>query len=413
MISPPYDIISPQEQALYYRKNPYNIIRLEYPQEQSGDSAQNNKYTRAASTMGSWLREDILVQEEHPAFYLVEHCFPYHGALKSHWGLIARIRLEDLSTGWIRPHEITRGEAVTDRLRLLKSCQASFSPIMGMFRHESDLSLFANLATNQPALSAVDSYGLTYRTWVVTDKETITMISESLADRILYIADGHHRYETALAYRNSHRPPFGDGGFNFVMMTLTDSQAPNLVMLPIHRLVRGLEEAQLASLKEELANRFEVKELLSPTSSLSETVESWPDCLKEQGQQGTVFGLYGLHGQCLLKVRQKETIQQMRPQPDQGKDLDASILHGVILRGMLNIDSPEKEMRHLEYTTDGLEAISRVNSGECQLAFLVNPTPIASVLAIADAGTRMPAKSTYFYPKTPAGLIIYPLWDEH
>jgi hypothetical protein len=187
------------------------------------------------------------------------------------------------------------------------------------------------------------------------------------------------------------------------MMTLMDSQASNFIMLPIHRLVRGLEEAQLASLKEKLPIYFEVKELLSSTSCLSEMVESWPDYLKEQG---TVFGLYGLHGQdfCLLKIR------QVKPQP--GEDLDISILHRVILRGMLNIDSPEKEKKYLEYTTDGMEAISRVNSGECQLAFLVNPTPIASVLAIADAGARMPAKSTYFYPKTPAGLIIYPLWDE-
>jgi len=281
---------------------------------------------------------------------------------------------------------------------------------MGIFRHQSDFSLFAELTRTPPTLSAVDSYGVTYRTWVVTDKEAMTAISESLANKILYIADGHHRYETALAYQRSRPHSSGDEGFNFAMMALTDSQVSSLITLPIHRLVRGLEESQLASLKEKLPIYFEVKELPSPPSSLSEMVESWQDCLKEQGQ--TIFGLYGLPGQdfCLLKVRQKEMVRQIMPQP--GKDLDVSILHGIILRGVLNIDNPEKEKRYLEYTTDGLEAISRVSSGECQLAFLVNPIPIADVLAIADAGARMPAKSTYFYPKTPAGLVINPLWDD-
>jgi uncharacterized protein (DUF1015 family) len=292
---------------------------------------------------------------------------------------------------------------------------------MGIFRLEGEdnPSLPINMPMDSPALSAVDSYGVTYHTWVVAKEETITMISDFFASKVLYIADGHHRYETALAYqeqqRTAHSPCTGNEAFNFVMMALTSSQDPSLIMTPTHRLVRAVKEETLARLKERL-NIYFVEEMLSPLPALSQTLENWLDALKEKGQRGTAFGLYGLHRQhlCLLTVRQKEILQEVMPvdQPPSWKDLDVSILHWVILRGMLGLDNPEKEEKHLGYARDGLEALSRVNSGEYQLAFLLNPAPMSTILAIADAGARMPPKSTYFYPKTPAGLVINPLWND-
>jgi uncharacterized protein (DUF1015 family) len=414
VISPPYDVISTAEQLLYHRLSPYNMIRLEYAVERPDDSPANNRYTRAASTLADWLDQGLLTWEEHPAFYLVEHRFTYEDVAKSRFSLIARVRLEDLSSsGRIRPHEMTMRRPGEDRLRLLKSCRSNFSPVMGLFRHQGDgvQSLFPD-TIKKTALSATDRYGVVYSMRVVTDKNDIARVRDLFANKTLYIADGHHRYETALVYQREQRdtnPSYtGEEAFNFVMMTLTDSEDPNLIMQPTHRMVRGLNAKRLAQLMQERSDYFE-EQLLSPLSTPSETLKYWVEALREQG--GTTFGLYGLDGShiCLLKARQ-EKIPPVQPSVLQ--DLDVHILHRVILFQMLGIDCGEREEDCLEYTRDGLEALSRVDTGEYQLAFLLNPTPISSVLAVADQGVRMPQKSTYFHPKTPAGLVINPLWDD-
>jgi len=415
VITPPYDVISAAEQLLYHHSSPYNVIRLEYGEERPDDSPEDNKYTRAALTMAGWLRQAILIREERPALYLVEHRFPYQDTEKSRFSLIARVRLENLSTGQIRPHEMTMRGPSADRLRLLQSCHANFSPIMGLFRHQREgiQSLFPD-TINKTALTAVDSHGVAYSMWVVTDEKHIARVCDFFANKIIYIADGHHRYETAIAYqeeqRSAHLSYTGEEHFNFVMMTLTDAEDPNLIMQPTHRLVRGLEVKGLARLKEELSTCC-YEELLSPLPTLAESLKGWLEALEQRGLKRTTFGVYGLEGQCLcLLTPRQELIPPIQPRVLQ--DLDVSILHRVVLRHMLGIDSPEMEEDCLEYTRDGLEALSAVDSGEYQLAFLLNPTPISSVLAVADAGTRMPQKSTYFYPKTPAGLVINPLWED-
>jgi len=226
VICPPYDVISPEEQLLYHRNSPYNVIRLEYGEERPADSSEDNKYTRAATTMAGWLREGILTREEGPAFYLVEHRFPYQDAVRSRFSLIARVRLEELSANsQIRPHEMTMRKPGEDRLNLLKSCHANLSPIMGLFRHREEgiQSLFPE-TIDKPAIHAADSYGVAYAMWVVTDKKAIARVSDFFANKNLYIADGHHRYETALAYSKEQRAIqpscTGEEAFNFVMITL-------------------------------------------------------------------------------------------------------------------------------------------------------------------------------------------------
>jgi len=416
VITPPYDVISTKEQLQYHDKSPYNVIRLEFGEERPEDTAQDNKYTRAALNMEGWLREGILVREERPAFYLIEHRFPYQDAVKSRFSLIARIRLEDLSgSGQIRPHEMTIGQPSADRIRLLKSCHANLSPIMGLFRHQGKgiLSQFPD-TINKPPLGATDNYGVNLSMWVITDEKAVARICEFFANQVLYIADGHNRYEAALAYRReqllAHPSCTGNEAFNFVMMALTDSEDPNLIMLPTHRLVRGLESKSLEKLVGELDIYFD-QELLAPLANKDDTFKSWLEILEARGQSEKTFGLYGLDGQRLRLLRlRRETMPSK--QPSALKDSDVYILHRLILRQMLVIDSPGMEENDLEYTRDGLEAVNRVDSGEYQLAFLLNPAPISSVLATADEDTRMPQKSTYFYPKTAAGLVINPLWDD-
>lgn len=417
VICPPHDEISPEAQHCYYLKSPYNMVRLELGKESPGDSRRSNKYTRAADTLQTWLREGILLPEARPAFYLIEHRFLYKGAMRSLRGLIARVGLDD-SGGQIRPHEVTRPGPTADRLRLLQHCRFSFSPVMGLFRHEEEglLSLFPNVTADRPALSAVDSSGITYNMWAVTEEKMLKAASDFFATKVIYIADGHHRYQTALTYQRQqldNSSSFtGDEAFNFVMMTLIHSQDPGLILLPTHHLVQGLEPERLARLREELAANFELIGLLSPSATLSQTAASWLHNLEDQGRAGMAFGLYGLHGQrfCLMVAKEKAGLQKMIPPGETpGKDLEVSILHWLILRGVL---APEKEQKCLTHTRDPIQAISRVDSGESQLAFFLNPIAISTVLAVADAGDRMPQKSTYFYPKTPAGLVANSITDD-
>jgi len=314
-----------------------------------------------------------------------------------------------------------RGPAV-DRLHLIQSCRANLSPIMGIFRHDGEeiQSLFREVAKGSTSLSATDDYGVTYDMWVIAEDERIAQLSDFFADRIIYIADGHHRYETALVYqkhvRSTRAPYTGQEAFNHVMMALTDSEDPDLVMFPTHRLVRGLKRERLAKLRRQLGIHFDLSELLPPASTAAETLECWLSVLAERGQQRRTFGLYGLHDRqlCLVAAQDEGALEQAMPGdwPPPVRSLDVSLLHSAVLRQILDIDSSKREENCLQYTRDGLEALSAVDSGCWQLAFLLNPSPVSSVLSVADARARMPQKSTYFYPKTAAGLVLHPLWDE-
>ena len=248
--------------------------------------------------------------------------------------------------------------------------------------------------------------------WVVSDRKAISRVSDFFSAKNLYIADGHHRYETALAYSQEQRaiqPSYtGEEAFNFVMITLTAAEDPNLIMMPTHRLVRGLNTERLARLKAELSAYFD-EELLSPYSTASETLKFWINTLKEQ--QGIAFGLYGLDGPHLCLLRAKREMMPLA-QPSLLQDLDVHMLHQLVFRQILGIDSQEKAEDCLAFTRDGFDALSRVDSGNYQLSFLLNPTPISTMLSVADEAVRMPQKSTYFYPKTPAGLVINPLRDD-
>ncbi len=422
VISPPYDVISPQQQTFYYRKSPYNIIRLELGQ---GSSSDEDKYIRAANLLSRWLKEGILIREKAPAFYLVEHRHSRSNLVQSNnskscWGLIAAVRLEDLDSGKIRPTEQTLKEPILDRLYLLRACQANLSPIIGVFNQpkESFLALFSNLDLNHPLMSAVDEEGVVYNLWVINEEKNFKKINRFFAAEVLYIADGHHRYTTALTYRNeqlaTHPDSTGREAFNFVMMTLISAQDSGLVLLPFHRLVRGIEPEKLTQMRDHLMPYFSIEELPQTSPSLSKTLRGWLTTLAARGNKGTAIGLYGPSpGKFwLLSPHERANLSRLMPEdkPLAWKGLDVSLLHWVVLRKILGIESEEREKECLEYSSDGLEVIRKVIEGEYQLAFFLNPPSISQVLAVADANVRMPQKSNYFYPKTPAGLVINPLF---
>ena len=417
VITPPYDVISPAEQLRYHQLDPHNVVRLDFGIDEPGDTPDSNKYTRANSYVKQWLNKGILIREDRPAFYLIQHRFTYNDRSYSRLSLMARVRLEDLTTGCIRPHEKTMSKPREDRMRLLKACNVNFSPIMVLFRHKTGgfEELFSDII-KQPAPQAKDKDGVEFAMWTITDKAAIAKVSRLLSDKMLYIADGHHRYETALNYsleRKSARPSDGDEApYNYVMMTITPAEDPNLLMLPTHRMIRGLKKEMLDSLKGKLADYFDT-EMLPAASDTKISLKKWLAAM--QKDRVPCFGLYGLDGEKLRILRAKKGVN-LKVDGEAGDDavssLDVAIMHRLILRRILKIDSPKLEEECLEYTRDGVEAINRVDKGDHQISFFLNPTPISGMLAVADARLRMPQKSTYFYPKTPTGLVMNPLWDD-
>ena len=420
-ITPPYDVITLDDRTRYYNESPYNLIRLEYGKDKPGDSAKDNRYTRAAGTLRQWLEEGVLLQEERPAFYVIEHSFPYRNADTSRWGLMAGVRLEDFESGLIRPHERIKREPAVDRLNLLRACRANISPIMSLLRTERGelLALLRRSKSREPDMTAVDRDGVTHNLWIETDEGATGDLSALVRESPIYIADGHHRYETALHYRNERRassgPSSGEEPYDFVMMSLMDSQDPGIVMMPTHRLVRGLESGRAALLEKTVSSYFDVDRLLPPSPGNSDTIRNWLRILEICGRDDTVLGAYGLHDDkfCILRWRPDADLWSLMTEEEVRlwKDLDVVLLQRVVLQLALGIDAPESEAQHLQYTRDGLEAKTRVDTGEFQLAFYLNPSPVSSIIETADAGMRLPQKSTYFHPKTPAGLVINPIWD--
>ncbi|MFA5368362.1 MAG: DUF1015 domain-containing protein, partial [Dehalococcoidia bacterium] len=374
VITPPYDVISTAEQLRYHKLDPHNVIRLDYGVDEPKDTPNDNKYTRAAGYVKQWLDEGILTREERPALYLVKHRFTHNDHVYSRLSLMVRVKLEDLTTGCVRPHEKTMSKPREDRMKLLKACKVNFSPIMVLFRHKPGgfEELFTDVIKH-PAPHAKDKDGVEFAMWAITDKATIAKVSKLLADKMLYIADGHHRYETALNYsleRRAANPSDGDDApYNYVMMTITPAEDPNLLMLPTHRMIKGLKQNALDPLKDTLAEYFD-SETLPPHSNAADSLKRWIDAL--QKKRATSFGLYGLDGEKLCVLHAKKGVD-LKVDGEAGDDavsgLDVTILHRLILRRILKIDSPKLEEECLEYTRDGIEAIKSVNKGGHQLAF--------------------------------------------
>ena len=413
VICPPYDIITPQAQQELYHRSQYNFIHLESARELPTDTAMANKYIRSAATLEQWLEQDILKVEKLPAIYLHDHYFTYQGKEYRRRGITCRIRLEEWDKMIIRPHEGTLVKPKSDRLNLLWTLQANTSPILALFEDKGRRlsSLLVAQEASQPIIS-FGGAGEGHYVWAITEPKVINQISSSLAHQPLYIADGHHRYESALTYQRERRtgssPLSDDEAFDFVMMTLVDFADPGLIILPPHRLIRGLSQSTLDGLMANLESFFEIEELpLNIPDNWQQVDDSLGTKVAEKNQvRLVVFGLAAAH-LIVLKLRDFTTTSQMMPyfHSELYKRLDVSILDHVILEKLLGL-SGEREEAILAYCYDKLDAVNRVLDQEYQLAFLLSPVKVEIIKAIADAGDRMPRKSTYFYPKPPAGLVF-------
>jgi len=427
VICPPYDTINPEQQRFCYEKSNYNAIRLELPLEQPGDSEVNSKYSRAAITFQQWLKQGILQTDDCPAFYLHDHYFEYLGKRKVRRGLIARVKLEPWGTS-IYPHEETFPKAKNDRLQLMRVCQANFSPLFSLYQdpEQKIASILAEASQVKPIIDISVSPPLVGEgwgegdendiVWAITDSSLVCQISHFLAVQPLYMADGHHRYETALTYQQERAQVIaseakqsltGKEAFNYTMMELVEFSDPGLVILPIHRLVRGIAPPTLAKLESQLGNFFTLDFVPLTESSFSHCEQS--EAISKMIGAATL-GILGLKPQFLVILKQRQGVStetMMLPNRSRAyKEFSVSFLNHIILDKMLKFTASKDD---IAYTVDINEAYQQIRGGEYQLAFLSNPPQPEIVKAVVNAKDRLPRKSTYFYPKLPAGLIINPL----
>lgn len=412
VICPPYDIISPQLQQELYQRSEHNFVRVEWGRETPQDRDNDNKYTRAAATLKKWLEAHILEMDKAPAVYIDDHQFKHQGKVYHRRGINCLVKLEEWDKKIIRPHEGTLSRAKSDRLNVLWALRANTSPIMALYEDaDKHISRLLTAETRgKPTLVAENMGGESHRVWAIEDGKAVHQIHDMLARQPLYIADGHHRYESALAYARERRQYLKSAAesqpFDYVMMTLIDFTDPGLVILPAHRLIRGMAHPVMESLSAGLKSLFTIEEVTHEQVATREKLYSLLD--EKEGEVKLLMYGPGKDRFLLLKLNDFTLVKSMIPyfHSELYQRLDVSIVDHVILEELLGL-THEAAGSYLDYENDAMEAIRRVREQEYQMAVIVNPVKPGVIKAIADNGDRMPRKSTYFYPKVPAGLVVY------
>lgn len=410
VVTPPFDVISEEDQARYYARNPYNVIRLELGKEEPADTFLNNRYTRAASTFAEWRRDAILWQEAAPCYYLYQQIFTHNGQTYTRTSLLARVRLEPWDARVVLPHETTHSKAKDDRLQLLRACAANFSPLMSMY-DDPQGRMRRLLAAYAAGVRIIDEVNEEHRLHPITDPEKIALIQDFFSERQLYIADGHHRYETALNYRNEIREQrhlHSEDAVNFVLMALIDLDDPGLLVLPTHRLLFGLSSQAVGALSsQQLAQYFTIREL-GTTAPGAAVLEE----LAQAGEEQPSFVISTAQQNWLLSVNEqgKRRIEQSG-RSEAWNALDVAAAHSLLLEALLSISEEDVTAgKFVRYTRDARQALNEVQTGEAQAALLLNATKARQVRDVAQANDRMPQKSTFYYPKLTTGLVMNPLW---
>ncbi len=395
---PPYDIISEQERQMFLQQNPNNIIRLELPRD------GEDPYALAATTLQNWLQDGILAQDDDAAFYIYDIEFEADG--KKHiTGIVGRVHLEEFEKGIVLPHEFTLSKAKGDRLNLMRATGCNFSNIYSLYREDTINSPIRDVmqltADATPLYEMTDKAGLVHRVWALTDPEKTAAVTAAFTDKKLYIADGHHRYETALNYRNelksngNHTPDA-----DYCMMMLVEMSHPGLVVFPTHRLVRDLPAFSTDALLTACTEYFETQVI--DVAHLQTAL----DAAYQAGEKA--FGLYDGSKTVLLTLKDTAVMDALLPDVSTAsRQLDVTVLHTLVLERLLGIDKENMaNQKNLTYTRDLAEALQEVDNGNANCCFLLNPTRVSEIRDVAAAGEKMPQKSTYFYPKLITGLTM-------
>ncbi|MDE2320872.1 MAG: DUF1015 domain-containing protein [candidate division NC10 bacterium] len=423
VMAPPYDVISPEGQQAFYARHTHNVIRLILGETLAEDDAVRNQYSRAGDYFRQWQAEQVLVRDPVPALYLYQQTFQLPGAGELvRCGLIGLVRLEEFGGRTVFPHERTMGAAKADRLRLMQACHANLSSVFGIYpgRFLELDRLAAAARESTPIIDLCDWDGIHHRVWICQDRAAIGRLQAECATTPLFIADGHHRYETALTYRDLMRAKEkGDPAdtqrrpYNYVMMTLVSAEDPGLVILPIHRLLRHLPGGSLDGYLAQLTSQFTVERLAVPRDPEA-AASALLGHLRQTNGGTHCFSLYGGEGRAyLLTLADERALEAGNDKPPVYRRLDVAIVHALLIEGPWSRhglgDLPDDG---LSYHHDAAEVVRMVQKEEAAAAILLNPTKIAEVQAVAETGLRMPPKSTFFYPKLLTGLVIHPLLSD-
>ena len=412
VLTQPYDKITPEMQSKYYEKSAHNLVRIILGKAGETDTDAFNVYTRAAEYLHDWRSGGILKQDPDPGIYAYSQTFTVPGTrdLQERRGLIALGRLHDYAEGVVHRHEQTLSKPRADRLNLLRATRAHFGQIFMLYSDPSYEieGLISPRMDEDPDISLLDEYETLHRVWRIHDPALIHAVQQKMRDKKLLIADGHHRYETALAYRNERRAETGSSDRNapheFVMMTLIPMESRGLVILPTHRIVHGLPDFDRERMLEAAGQFFDIDRIDLRTESRSATT-----LLGQAGENGTAFVAVTRQGPYLMRAKHDAIQHAMRDVPALQRELDVVQLHRVMLERVLGISEEAiRNQENVRYERDAFEAISWVRQG-ANVAFLMNPAKIEQVRDIAFAGEVLPQKSTDFYPKLLSGLAIYAL----
>ncbi len=421
VVAPPYDVISPEAQERYYARHPYNVVRLILAKDELSVSGRD-RYACAARTFADWRREGILRRDTAPAVYLYEQEFAIgEGRRLRRRGVLAPVRLHDYADGVIFPHERTFPRYKDDRLQLMRACPANLEAILGFFPGPNPgvAAVLDRCLETGPIAGLVDEDGVGHRLWPVSEPEEVRALQTALREQPIFIADGHHRYETALNFRNERQAHEGAAGGaargrpdSFVLMNLVPADDPGLVILPTHRILRRRPACAGEALTTALARHFWItSHPVDPGDPLPGVHRALAD-LARRGAEAMVFGLYAGGAAVLaLELNDPTTTQALLAEGHAPAfaNLDVAVLHRLVVEGVLGVPAATQADDSIRYTRDAAQAIAEVAAGTASVALFLNPPRVEQVQAVAMAGERMPQKSTYFYPKVLGGLVINPL----
>jgi uncharacterized protein (DUF1015 family) len=404
VVAPPYDLIGAARQQQLYDRSPYNVVRLELAREA-------DRYGAAEKTLADWLAERVVERSARPAIFQYTQTFDVEGRLLHRTGFIARVRLEEFDRGRILPHEKTFPAAKEDRLRLLTALQINTSSIFGLYsgQHPELDRLGEQVAAREPLIDLVDDLGIRNELRPIEAVDEIVIIQRALESPRILIADGHHRYETALNYRRSRRhenPSSEPEPYDYTMMTLVACDDPGLVILPTHRVVKSLPAEAIASFTQRAREVFAVEEIAHR--------DEFRARLNDSGTGTIGVTLKNSPHYFLLRLRDAATMKAALPaSPDEVRRLDVSVLHALVFDRIFGLHADEiRKGGNIEYTIEIGGALGTVAQGHADGAFLMNPPTIQDVERVSDAGATMPEKSTYFHPKLLTGLVMNPLFDD-
>lgn len=419
VVAPPYDVISPEEQDTFYARSESNVIRLIFGKAYEVDNEKNNPHTRAAQFLNKCLDDGILKQDDDEAMYVTSVEFDAYGKKTVRYGLIARVKLETFDKGVILPHEKTFSKVKTERLGLMKHCRVNDSQIFSLYRDHSGIFAFIveTVRSMIPLADIFDDKNERHKLWKITDKKTLGHITEAMKKEVLYIADGHHRYETGLNYREylkTETPGFDEKHpANYIMMYLSSMADPGLVVFPTHRVFPELGDDKMAAFFQKASEFFDIKEYpfgSDPYTALEELgkerAKAPEDCPAVGVAMKAKSSFY------LLCLKKGVMDQRYSSIPACLRNLDVTVLTNLIIGDVLGLDPSSLDNEKLiVYTSDEKEAAGMVLDGKASMSFLLSSTRISQIQDVSEKGEVMPRKTTYFYPKALTGLVMNKLYE--